>query len=245
MELRVRQDTLAALMTEDPFCAQEGVQTLQSKLHYERLAQIAGDLRLHLHQRHLPYVLTSDLLIRDVPLREGVSPDIALWPAAAALAPGVDYKSVALTTERCPVLVLEVVSENTVEADWETKPEIYRLAGIAEYWMYDPEGYADGPPLQGWRLTGLAYEPIAGQPGGAGAAAVTLYPSAVLETAWGLEDAVELRLRHPATTDWYRMTPETLAEGEARADRAETRAAQAEAEIVRLRARLQAQARSD
>ena len=262
MERLAQRDSLAALMTEDPFCAQEGVQTLQSRLHYERLTQIAGDLRLHLHRQALPYALTSDLLIRNVPLREGVSPDIALWPRAV-VRPRVNYRSMVLTAEQCPVLVLEVVSESTVEADWTIKPEIYRLAGIGEYWLYDPEGYADGPPLQGWYLAGQVYVPIAGQSGRVADTPVVLYPSARLDTAWGLEQDTELRLRNPVTADWYRMTPETLDAGEARADRAETRADrertradrertradqaetradQAEAENARLRALLQAQA---
>ncbi len=255
MERLAQRDSLAALMTEDPFCAQEGVQTLQSRLHYERLTQIAGDLRLHLHRQALPYALTSDLLIRNVPLREGVSPDIALWPRAV-VRPRVNYRSMVLTAEQCPVLVLEVVSESTVEADWTIKPEIYRLAGIGEYWLYDPEGYAGGPPLQGWYLAGQVYVPIAGQSGRVGDTPVVLYPSARLDTAWGLEQDTELRLRNPVTADWYRMTPETLDAGEARADRertradqertradqAEARADQAEAENARLRALLQAQA---
>ncbi len=139
---------------------------------------------MHLQERDLPCVLTSDLLIRNVPLQKG-------------LAPKVDYKSAALSAALCPVLVLEVVSESTVEADREIKYEIYRLARISEYWLYDLMGYVGGPPFQGWRLTGTDYEPIAGGLGTVAGAEVVLYPSVVLDTAWGLEHGTELRLWDP------------------------------------------------
>ncbi len=260
-DISVQPDTLAAWMTEDPFCAQEDVQTLESKQHHERLGQIEGDLRMHLREQALPYVLTGDMLIRNVPLQAGLSPDIALWPAGPmqALEAEADYKSVALSAARCPALVLEMVSESTAVVDRETKHEIYRRAGIREYWLYDPMEFGGGPPLQGWRLTGSAYVPIAGQPGRVGGAEVTLYPSGVLETAWGLEGENELRLWEPARDDWYRTTAEGLqrerrqterersrAERErSRADQERARADHAEVEIARLRALLQAQTPPD
>ena len=244
-----QRETLASLITEDPFCAQEGVKTLESKRHHEWLTQIEQDLRLHLWRQDLACELTSDLLIRNVPLQEGLAPDIAIWPGRQVLDPEVDYQSLVLSAELCPALVLEVVSKSTVEADRETKYEIYQLAGIAEYWLYDPLGYAGGPPLQGWRLTGTAYAPIEGRCGTVAGQEVRLYPSAILETAWGLEHDIELRLRDPVRADWYRMTPEALDQAKARADQAEARAEQEQArarqredllqqEIQRLRARL-------
>ncbi len=210
METLVREETLAPWFTEDPFCACEDVKTLESALHHERLAQLEQDLRLHLREQDLSCVLTSDLLIRNVPLRAGLAPDIAIWPAGQAPEAGVDYKSLELSAELCPALVLEVVSESTAEADRDTKYQIYQLAEIAEYWLYDPLGYAGRMPLQGWRLAGGVYTPIAGRPETVAGAEVVLYPSAVLETAWGLEHDIELRLWNPVRADWYRMTPETL-----------------------------------
>ncbi len=244
METLVREETLATWFTEDPFCAREDVKTLESTLHHERLAQLEQDLRLHLHRRKLPCVLTSDLLIRNVPLQAGLAPDIAIWPAWQALEPGVDYKSVELSAVLCPALVLEVTSESTVEADRDTKHEIYRLAGIAEYWLYDPLGHAGGPRFQGWQLAGGVYVPIAGRRGTVAGAEVRLYPSAVLETAWGLEQDTELRLLDPVRADWYRMTPETLdqMEGQVRQERAlvqqeRIRAERAEALVEQERVR--------
>ncbi len=237
MALPVQQETRTPWFTEDPFCACEGVKTLESTVHHARLMRIEGDLRLHLEMRDLPYTLTSDLLIRNVPLRAGLAPDIALWPGRQVLDPQVDYGSLALSAELRPALVLEVMSESTVEADRDTKYEIYELAGIAEYWLYDPMGYAGGPPLRGWRLAGPAYVPIAGCLDTVAGEAVQLYPSTVLGTAWGLEHADELRLRDPVRADWYRMTPAALLQAQARADQAEAEA-RLRQEIQRLRAQL-------
>ena len=56
-----------------------------------------------------------------------------------------------------PLLVLEVLSESTWRADLGPKLDTYAAMGIAEYWLYDPEGhappaYADGVLFWGWRL---------------------------------------------------------------------------------------------
>ncbi len=244
METLVRTETLASLITEDPFCAQEGVKTLESTVHHERLVQIEQDLRLHLRRWDLPCTLTSDLLIRNVPLKEGLAPDIAIWPGRHLLEPDVDCGSLTLSAELCPSLVLEVTSESTAVADRETKHEIYCLAEIPEYWLYDPMGYAGGPPFRGWRLCGTEYAPIEGRRGAVAGRAVTLYPSVTLDTAWGLDRDAKLRLLDPVRADWYRMTPEALEEAEARIQREKSRAEQAEARIQREKSRAeQAEAR--
>ncbi len=234
-----QEELLASLMTEDPFCAIEGVKTLESKLHHERLAQIENDLLLHLQRQDLPCMLTSDLLIRNVPLKEGVSPDIAIWPGRHVLAPGVEYSSVELSEDMCPSLILEIASESTVEADRDIKYEIYRLAGVSEYWLYDPMGYTGGSPFMGWRLADTVYEPLEGWHGTVADQATMLYPSGVLKTVWGLEHETELRLLDPILDDWYRMTPKALEQERTRADQAE---AQARQERIRAdQAEIQAQ----
>ncbi len=244
MALPAQQETRTPWFTEDPFCACEGVKTLESTVHHDRLVRIEGDLRLHLEMQDLAYTITSDLLIRNVPLRAGLAPDIALWPGRQVLDPQVDYGSLALSAEWRPELVLEVTSESTVEADRDTKYEIYELAGITEYWLYDPMGYAGGPPLRGWRLTDAGYAPIEGRSATVAGEAVLLYPSTVLGTAWGLEYADELRLRDPVRADWYRMTPTTLRREQARADQEQARADQEQVRADQEQARAdQAEAR--
>ncbi len=261
----VPPDTLAATMTWDPFCAQEGVKTLQSSTHFHHLLRIVCDLQLHLKESGLPYSLASDLLIRNIPLKEGVSPDVALWPGHLDLE-GEEYRSLVLSADLYPALILEVVSEHTRDADADTKHKIYRLAGIAEYWLYDPATYAGSEPLCGWRLADSTYMPILGQEHAVDGAWVTRYPSTVLQTDWGLTADATLRLWDPQREDWYRTTAAALSQTRARAEQAEiraqrewtraeqaetraqqeqARAEQAEAENVRLRALLQTRADPD
>ncbi len=264
METLAPVDTLTSQMTWDPFCAQEGVQTLQSSEHFYRLARITHDVRLHLEEQGLPYTLASDLLIRHIPLKPGVAPDVALWPDHLDLeGTRTQCGSLELSAELYPALILEVVSAHTAEADADIKYEIYRRAGITEYWLYDPDAHAGGEPLCGWRLVDTAYIPIRGR---MGTEAVVRYPSAVLQTDWGLTTDAELRLWDSQQADWYRTTPAALRQLRAwtqqakirlrqEQDRAEqveirlrqerTRAEQAEAENARLRALLQAQADRD
>lgn len=224
-------DDLAALMTDDPFCAQEGVQTLQSMDHYQRLIGLLNDLSLHVEVRGLPYTVVSDLLLRNIPIKPGVSPDVLLLPGQWDLEVTGDVRSLDLAVDPSPVLILEVMSENTYEADADIKPEIYRLVGVQEYWLYDPRGFAGGPPLCAWQLQDGAYVPIAGVAATVAGETVTLYPSAVLQTDWGLTTDAALRLRQPMQDAWYQTTPAALQQMQARAE-------QAEAEIARLRALL-------
>ena len=228
-----RTAAVAPWYTEDPFCAIEGVKTLESNVHHARLLQCEEDLRLHLTAQELPYTLTSDLLIRNVPLKEGVSPDIAIWPGKDLLEADVEYGSLELTETLRPALILEIASGSTYEADRDTKYDIYCLAGIAEYWLYDPMGHTGGPPFLGWQLAGTDYAPIAGQPGTVAGQDVILYDSLVLGTAWGLAEGTALRLLDPTKSDWYHMTPEALLQAEARAAQAQAQAQQARAQAQR------------
>ena len=233
-----RTDTRVPWYTEDPFCAMEDVKTLETNVHHECLLRCEMDLRLHLAAQDLPYTLTSDLLIRNVPLKAGVSPDIALWPGRDLLQADVVYGSLELSAELRPVLILEIASESTHQADRDIKHDIYRLAEIPEYWLYDPTGCTGGPPFLGWQLVDGTYAEIAGHRGVVAGQETLLHRSAALDTAWGLEDAdaAALRLLDPVAEDWYRMTPEAWLQARERAQQAE---AQAAAAIVRERERAQ------
>ena len=179
--------------------------------------RIVCDLQLHLEQSSLPYALASDLLIRNIPLREGVSPDVALWPGHLALETE-EYRSLVLAADLCPALILEVVSDNTSAADADIKPEIYRRAGIGEYWLYDPTAYAGDAPLCSWQLVGTEYVQIPGQ------------------TA----DAA-LRLWDPQRENWYRTTAAALRQLQDHVEQARTRAEQAETRLQQERDHTQQQ----
>ena len=202
--------------------------------------RIVCDLQLHLEQSSLPYTLASDLLIRNIPLREGVSPDVALWPGHLALETE-EYRSLVLAADLCPALILEVVSDNTPAADADIKPEIYRRAGIGEYWLYDPAAYAGDAPLCGWQLVGTEYVQIPGQTQAVGNEWVTRYPSAVLQTDWGLTADAALRLWDPQRENWYRTTAAALRQLQDHVEQAEARAEQAETRLQQERDHTQQQ----
>ena len=106
-----------------------------------------------------------------------------------------------------PLLVLEVLSESTWRADLGPKWDAYAAMGIAEYWLYDPDGhaapaYSDGVSFRGWRLdeTG-AYVRIPRQ---AGKGAWPVYHSEVL--------AADIRMLPAAARDIDLKAPDVAGE---------------------------------
>ena len=59
-----------------------------------------------------------------------VEPDLMVRPVA----PGADWDGAPL-----PILIVEILSPSTRRRDREQKRELYVDAGVAEYWMVDPE----------------------------------------------------------------------------------------------------------
>ncbi len=112
MEALASTDSLASLMTATFYCAREGVKAMQSKEHFYRLSRIINDLGLHIETRHRPYTLVGDLLIRNVPLKDEASPDIALLPDD--LDSVADFlRSLDLSADLRPVQIQEAALENT------------------------------------------------------------------------------------------------------------------------------------
>ena len=60
-----------------------------------------------------------------------------------------------------PDLALEIASRHTWRVDIEEKPEFYAGLGVAEYWRFDETGDFYGTRLAGERLVEGRYEPIA------------------------------------------------------------------------------------
>jgi Uma2 family endonuclease len=59
-----------------------------------------------------------------------------------------------------PCVVFEIASEETWRRDREDKRIVYAQLGIAEYFLFDPEGVFFDPVLQGFRLQDGVYEPL-------------------------------------------------------------------------------------
>ena len=127
-----------------------------------------------------------------------------------------------------PDFVLEIGSESTGSVDTGSKRDLYAEIGMPEYWRYDPTG-GDyyGEPLVGERLVDGEYArlPMRYEDDG---------------SVWSHSDALnmdlrwldgELRFRDSVSGEWLL----TYEEQQERAEAAETRAAQLEAELRRLR----------
>jgi len=121
---------------------------------------------------------------------------------------------------RLPCFVAEVTSETTRKNDERDggKWALYERLGIDEYFLFDPEGDYLAPRLQGYRLTGGRYRPIAPEPDGSLLSATT----GILFQA----DGIRLRLTDAATGAVY-----------LRAEEKTRRLRALEQELARLRGR--------
>jgi len=62
--------------------------------------------------------------------------------------------------KRTPCFALETTSASTQREDLKGKMELFARLGIAEYFLYDPQGEWLSPSLAGFRLVDGEYEPI-------------------------------------------------------------------------------------
>ena len=161
---------------------------------------------------------------------------------SAALAPDVllakgvtkwDRPNYLLWEETPPSLVVEVTSRKTRREDRGKKKDVYEHIGVEEYVLFDPYGDWLRPRLQGFRLEGGRFQPIAPAEDGS-------LPS----RATGLilrPEGERLRLFDPATGKPLLWTDElegARAEAEAALAEAEARLAEERAARARLEERL-------
>jgi Uma2 family endonuclease len=96
--------------------------------------------------------------------KASISPDVFVVFGVSTAPPRRTYK---LWEEGVPpAAVFELTSRKTRREDLGKKRDLYRRIGVREYILYDPLGEYLRPPLQGFRLTGDIYEPIAPEPDG-------------------------------------------------------------------------------
>ena len=150
--------------TTDPDYGVDGVTYLTTEPHKEALASFKytvearrgrcapREFRVYLSDA-VRQALGPDHEFRD---KGHLIPDVAVLPEV--FAPGEPLpRACRLGVDPPPLLVLEALSESTWRADLGPKQDAYAAMGIAEYWLYDPEGhappaYADGVSFWGWRL---------------------------------------------------------------------------------------------
>jgi len=124
-----------------------------------------------------------------------------------------------------PDVILEVTSRKTQKKDTVTKPALYGQLGVPEYFLFDLTRDYLEPPLQGHRLIGPRYDPIAADAQGG-----------LVSEQLGLRLHAEGRqlMLYRLDTGQRLLTAEEELQIEAEARRA------AEAEVARLREQLHA-----
>lgn len=153
---------------------------------------------------------------------------------SAALAPDVllakgvtkwDRPNYLLWEETPPSLIVEVTSRKTRREDRGKKKDVYERIGVEEYVLFDPYGDWLQPRLQGFRLEGGRFQPIAPAEDGSLASRAT---GLILRP-----EGERLRLFDPAAGKPLPWTDELEgARAEAEAARARAEAAQARAETA-------------
>ena len=138
-----------------------------------RNATVASDLTMPYERGDTTKVLVPDLFVA---LR-------AEWRR--------DRTSYRLWENPLPDLVMEMLSEDTSEADVGSKWRTYEYLGVRECWLFDPEGLELSTPLVGHRLQGRRYRPVRANAAGR-------LPSRVLGLELHVQDGA-LRFRDPET----------------------------------------------
>ena len=142
--------------------------------------------------------------------------------------------------EQPPTVIFEITSRSTRLEDVGTKRALYAMLEVQEYFLYDPLGEYLRPPFQGYRLEGGEYQRL-----------LPASEGRFVSRALGLElhlEAGQLRVVQPATGERLlspaeaqearRAAEARVIQETARRQAAESRAAQAEAELERLRVEL-------
>jgi hypothetical protein len=127
-----------------------------------------------------------------------------------------------------PCVIIEIVSDRTIDEDQGEKRALYERLGVTEYFLFDPEGKYMNPPLQGFRLRGKKYVALRRNADGR-------LSSKEIGMDLRIEDRYKLRLIDPATGKPFLLRSERTQEAERRTEQAAQRIAALEAELARLR----------
>ena len=207
---------------------------------------LVGILRLHAQRRGLGWHVTGELSVTTPKPESGtltVGPDVLVFEADEQLRSSWDVRK----EGKPPRLVLEIVTKDSVYRDTVQKPEYYNYMGVEEFVLYWPDRKDGGPKLFGYRRddeAGWAEWEVEGD-GVLRSQVLRGLGLQVGEHPWlRVVDKRGERLPSPEEEAARAEQEAARAEREAvRAEREAARAAAAEAELARLRTRLEGQQR--
>lgn len=244
------------LEREVEYPSSDGKPMAETDLHRDEMFYVIEGLKRHFLDQPDVYVSGNILLyyVEGNP-RLSVSPDALV---SRGLAHAKEERDVYKVWEEGepPCWVMEVTSKKTRTEDFTRKRALYRQLGVAEYFLFDPRAESLNPPLQGFRIGGRDYKPIAPGPDGS-----------ILSSALGLwfriGDRGRLQIVDPQTgtrllrpeeheaarlaaleeareaREQTRLAAEAERAAREQARSAEERAAQLEEELARLRQELE------
>lgn len=226
-DTRVWTDFDLSLYGKGCFPDSDGEPVGETDWHVKALLDTLETLQRHFADRPEVYVAGDNFLYwNESTPKVCLSPDVYVVKGA-----GNHSRRVFQTWEEgglTPNIVFEITSRGTKEKDFEEKLFLYEQElRVPEYFLFDPEGDYQDPPLIGYRLHEGEYQPISIVDGRGYSEQLGL----------GIEaEGVNLRFTLPATGKRIPLPSElvTMVEAERR------RADEAEAEIARLRAELEA-----
>jgi Uma2 family endonuclease len=151
-------DTLPRVTTSVDYPESDGEPMAETDLHLEEMIALIAILQNRFRDAPDVYVAGDNFIYYEEGNPDArFSPDVYVVFGVAKRLRRI-YK---LWEEgRAPAFVLEVSSRKTWPEDEGNKKAICARLGVAEYFLYDPEGDYLEPPLQGFRLAKRAYAPI-------------------------------------------------------------------------------------
>jgi Uma2 family endonuclease len=214
----------------------DGKPMAETDVHRDQMVYLIEALKARYRERNDVYVAGNLLLYyEEGDVHSRVAPDVMVVFGAARR----QRRTYRLWEEGLsPTVVFEISSRSTRSEDLWQKRGLYEFLGVKEYFLYDPVREYLEPPLQGYRLVEGHFQALTAEQ--SDRHEWRLY-SEQLGLALVTEQRVLLRLYDPDTGEKL-LTPleaqlkaSKEAEQRQRAEEAESRIAELEAELARLR----------
>ena len=226
--------TLPDIFYEEPEPVEDGMQQESPIDHIKRL------LSAYYAAREDVFVSNAVFISYDITNGNArVQPDLFIAFGVDAAAIRVNLPNFwSWETGKVPDFVMEVASPSTAANDLGRKRDLYERIGVSEYWRFDPTGgVLYGQPMAGERLVDGRYQPcqlVTASDGSIRAHSELLN----LDFTWHGMGFDVLDPSTARTIDPMTSAIESLQEAQSERDEARARAAQAEAEVARLREQL-------